>query len=220
MQRILLLLFLVSEFSVFSQIKTEIFVDQELFETANFRDSVDLHFHLRKTQISWIKKGYYFNGVDSILLDSTNKVYLHRGEQFDGEFDLIRNKNIVGHLEKELERYTDNGYPFASIKTDSLAWNQGKLIGNVRILPGPEIQYDSAYFFKEIKTNNSYVYHLLDIVPGDLFSEHEYTLIASKINRSTFLSLNRPPDLSFRNNRAEIFLDINESASNTFQGVL
>ena len=221
MRRILLLLFCVYGLTVSAQIRSRIFVEGEELESVQVADSIALNNHLNSLQTSWIKKGHYFAGLDSIDHQVNELfIYLHKGKRLDADFEGLKGRDLVRLLEKRLKQYSNSGYPFATIKTDSLELRDNVISGEIRIKPGPEVRYDSAFFFGKTKTNRSYIFRLLDIVPGDLFSERNYLSIPSKIERSSFLRLKQPTDLSFKDNKARVFLDVDESFSNTFQGVL
>ncbi|MEO9872347.1 BamA/TamA family outer membrane protein [Ekhidna sp.] len=222
MQRILILLVFMLAFSAKAQINAEIFEDGDPYDARVFSDSLQLSEFVTDLQLSWINKGYFFSGVDSINVSSqTIRIYLHKGDMMNARFEGFKGKNLDKHLQRELSSYANRGYPFASFELDSLKFlNKNTLAGKIRITSGPEIIYDSAFFFTKPKTSTSYIYQLLDMVPGDLFSEKNHKEISRKIERSPFLLINRPPDLSFKKNRAITFLDIKEEASSTFQGVV
>ncbi|WP_424962932.1 hypothetical protein [Ekhidna sp.] len=221
MQRILILLVFMSAMAAQGQVKSQVYVDGKLHDELEFRDTVQLSSYIQKIQVRWVDQGYYFSGIDS-LIDGENgyKVYLHKGEDRKVRLEEYNGKKIVRHLEKQLDDFSNNGYPFASITLDSLKADDEHMSGKLRVMPGPEITYDSAFFFNPVKTNHSYIYHLLDIIPGNKFGERSYRQILKKIDRSPFLTIQRPTDLSFKNKQAKTFLDIKEEAANSFQGVL
>ncbi len=221
MRRILLLLVFMYGGSVFAQISSKIFIDGKVKGTRTDEDSLSLHRHLNELQTSWVGNGYYFSGVDSIVSrEEFVYIYLHKGEKRSVRIANFGGKDLAKHLRKELKDRVNNGYPFASVRIDSMAIREEILSGKIIINPGPEVVYDTAFFFEDPKTNRSYIYQLLDIQPRKPFSERNYSLISSKINRSPFLSLEQPTDLSIKSNKAQVFLDISESTSSTFQGVL
>ncbi|WP_425389979.1 hypothetical protein [Ekhidna sp.] len=221
MQRILILVVFVYASATHAQIKSQVYIDSNPQDALEFADSLALSSYLNQLQLQWINQGYFFSGVDSILNnDGHTNVYLHKGERFKSSMSDAKGRQLQQQLSKELKSYLNNGYPFATISLDSLRIRNEKLYGSVVVKPGPKIIYDSAYFFNPVKTNHSYIYELLDIVPGEPFSERSYQNISRKIERAAFLQINRPPDLSFRAKQAKVFLDISENTSNTFQGVL
>ena len=174
-------------FAARAQVNSEIFVDGNLHQKASYQDSLQLQSYLRNLQINWIDQGYYFAGIDSIKKNQeTTRIYLHKGDASKARLEGFRGKKIKGFLQKELRKYVNHGFPFASISLDSVRANNELLTGRLAIQTGPKITYDSAFFFNPIKTNHEYVYQLLDIVPGDDFSEQGYEQIDRKVRRSSF----------------------------------
>ena len=221
MQRILIPLFFVMALALNAQTKSRLYADGVLFDEVSPQDTMVLTNRVNNLIIEWINEGYYFSGVDSVgAQPGFQNIYLHKGEKFKSETPSFRGSKLQKHMVKQLKSYNNSGYPFASIKFDSVYLVDNELGGKFRIDTGPEISYDSAYFISDIKTNRSYVFQLLDIVPGESFSERNYKLVSEKVKRSPFLSLQRPADLSFSNNKAKTFLDLREDATSTFQGVV
>ncbi len=221
MQRILIPLFFVLALQVKAQIQSKLYVDGEVSGELTSEDTVRLTNQVNKLLIDWIDKGYYFSGIDSIISrDSFVLIFMHKGEKLKAKTPSFKGSRLHSNLSRELKSYTNRGFPFASIQFDSTTLSDGIIQGKLSVKSGPEIVYDSAYFFSELKTNNSYIYQLLDIIPGEPFSERGYRLISKKIERSPFLNLQRPTDISFKNRKARVFLDIKEDASSSFQGVV
>ncbi|WP_420316896.1 hypothetical protein [Ekhidna sp.] len=221
MQRILILIVFVYAGALRAQIKSQVFVDSTLYSEVQFPDSLALSSYVKNLQLNWIDQGHYFSGVDSVLVTNDwHKIYLHKGNKFNASIQNVKGRKLHSQLKRELKNYTNNGYPFASLEIDSLNLTEDLLTGRLLIASGPEITYDSAFFFNPLKTNHSYIYQSLDITPGDSFSEKSYRGINKKIKRSSFLSLKSSPDLSFHRGKAKLYLDIEEKASNTFHGVI
>lgn len=221
MQRILILLFFMWSFFTQAQIATQFVLSGELYAEKVFQDSTSLFGHIRKLQLKWVNEGYFFSGLDSMVeRGGKTLIYLYKGEKYNAAAQSIRTKNLHSRLTNRLKAYANKGYPFATIQLDSVRLQGKMLTGEIITNLGPEIRYDSAHLFNEFKTNKSYLFQLLDIEPETLFSEKSYASISQKVERSSFLSINRPTDLAFQNNKAKVYLDIEEHPSNTFQGVI
>ena len=202
------------------QVVSSFYMDGVLEEKRTFEDTVAFTSGLTQQKIEWINQGFLFAGVDSIVTrDSELRTYLHKGQQVDVQLNGLRKKKLLKQVDKKLSYLNSHGYPFATLRLDSLLQKVDGLAGSVVIQRGPEIKYDSAFFFKETRTKHRYIYRILDVVPGEQYSEATYELLDKRIKRSPFLSLNRSPDLSFSKNLAKVYLDIEESISNTFEGV-
>ena len=221
MQRILFLLFCLCSFCGACQINTHLFIDGQLERQLSFRDTLELKNFVEDQKFNWMAQGYYFAGLDSVVQqDASTHVFLHQGQKLVAAVSGIKRGALAKKISKMLGEYNDGGFPFARIWMDSLDVEDRVLTGSLNINPGPEIRYDSAFFFEPIKTNHDFVYHLLDMVPGEPFRESAYQNIQARVERSPFLSLRRPTDISFSQNLATIFLDLEEQTTNSFQGVL
>ncbi|SNS53719.1 hypothetical protein SAMN05421640_0571 [Ekhidna lutea] len=220
MQRIFILLFFINGIGLHAQVPSQIFVDNERKENRSFKDTLDLVTHIRKYQIDWLDRGYFFTGVDSVNSGDTVNIYLHKGDKYTYKSSELGRSRLHGKLKNVLIDHINNGYPFASIRLDSIQMVESTLMPKVSINTGPLIRYDSAFLFKDITTDRGYMYKLLDIVPEDRFSERNYRSIQKKMRRTSILHLDRPTDISFKNEKATVFLDISENESNSFQGVL
>ena len=222
MQRISILLLFIGIGASHAQIKSQVFIDGQVHEAKDFEDSLMVSNYIQQYQIKSVGQGYFFAGLDSVsgTIQEDLQIYLHKGERSKLTLSNYKGRRVTRYLNGRLSRYTNHGYPFATLVLDSLQRDKDDFTAELKVSTGPEILYDSSYFFNPIKTNHSYVYQLLDIVPGDQFSERAYAQIARKVERSVFFRLQRPTDLAFKDEKAKVVLDIKEEASNSFQGVL
>lgn len=220
MQRTLIILFFVTSLSAAGQLNTKIYVDGVLTQEDSFSDTLTMTKYLNDLQWQWVNDGYYFSGMDSTKQEGDlTHVFLHRGSKSKTDIDGLKGKRLLVKIKKKVAYYSNHGYPFAKATLKNSSFKSDHLIGDFLIERGPEITYDSASFISEIKTQPSYLYRLLDIVPGDHFNQDQYETISKKISRSPYYSLKRPVDISFRKNRANVYLDLEEVQTNSFQGV-
>jgi hypothetical protein len=204
-----------------SQIKTSFYVDGKLNEVFEISDSLALINWIESYKIKAITEGYYFSGIDSTRkVDNELIYYFHKGLPSDNAITDLKSKKLTKRLQARVKYLGQKGYPFATIRIDSSRIQNGLLTGKIIEEKGPYIQNDSAFFFEPVKTKESYIYQLLDHVPGKPFNESNYSNVNKKMGRSSFLSLKRPVDISFQDNKAKLYLDVEESTSSSFQGVV
>lgn len=221
MQRSLFLLFFLTAFCSHSQISTSFFIDGVFDRKQVFKDSLDLMDQIQDHKLDAISRGYYFAGVDSIQ-EKENEwfIYLHRGEKMKLELVGYKGKNVITSLKKRINYLSDNGYPFAFIQIDSTLIEGDILKGKITEEKGPYITNDSSFFYTEIKTDPRYVHYLLEHVIGEPFKESNYQKINDRLSRSSFLSFKRPVDISFQNEKAKLYLDLEERDASSFEGIL
>lgn len=223
MQRSLILLFFLFVFQAESQLKSEFILEGDRHDQRIFRDTLALSQYALKLQYQFVKKGFFFSGIDSVVSQKGEVlIYMHLGEKADANVYLERKKlkNPIREISKTIKEYSNSGYPFVQVSLDSTSFDGRTLEGKLKINEGPEIVYDSAFFFNPLKTNKSFVFMLLDVEPQSLFNETSYRSIEEKLSRSSFLKLKREVDISFTKGKAKVFLDLQEDKTNTFQGVL
>lgn len=221
LHKVIPIVFWIFSLAGFSQLSSAVHIDGIFQEEKTFKDTLDLNDFLNAQKVKWVNSGYPFSGLDSMFVaDSIVQIYLHKGEKSKIEIEGLRKKNNYRSMIRLLETYTNSGFPFASLQLD-ISQKQDELAKYILVVEkGPEIKYDSVFFLKKLKTNHAYIYKLLDISPSDLFKESSYLTIKNKIDRVSFLTLGKPTDISFSNNKAKIHLDIEEQITNRFEGVL
>ena len=202
---------------MWSQQKAILFIDGIQKEELLYSDTLELIKSLRNLERTFLEEGYFFSGVDSVVVKNENNIYFHRGEKYKLQLDR---KNGLRVAEKRIKYLTDHGYPFASLRFKPTHLDDNLIDANIEESKGPFIAKDSAFFYNDIKTKHSYLYQLLDYVPGTSFSENGYERITDRIERVSFLSLKRPVDVSFQNGKAKIYLDLKEEKTNTFEGII
>ncbi len=221
MQRSLFLLFFLITFYSHSQISTSFFIDGAFDEKKIFKDSLLLLNHIQDYKLNALSGGYYFAGVDSIIKKGKEQtVFLHQGEKVKIELEGLKGKNALRALEKRIDYYSNNGYPFASVRVDSTRIEGGILKGEIVEETGPYIVNDSSFFYSKIKTSSTYIHYLLDHVIDEPFKESSYQRINDRLDRSPFLSFKRPADISFQDEKAKLYLDIEEKEASSFEGVI
>lgn len=201
--------------------EVHLFVDGNFEEKNATKDTLQTRNYARKKVESLVHQGFFFAGVDSVKrTPDLTSVYLHKGAKVKTSFADAKNKNPIKFIKKRLLYLGENGYPFAVVSIDSLQLEAKVLNGSLVEQKGPLIRNDSCFFFSEIDTKHSFIYQLLDHIPGENFNEKNYQSISKKIGRYPFLSLKRAPDLSFQDKKAKLYLDVQESEMGSFQGIL
>lgn len=221
MQRSLFLLFFFFTLCAYSQVNTSFFVDGKLEKRLDILDSLTLSNEVLEYKLSTISKGYFFAGLDSIVVRGNERfLYLHRGEKMTMKLEDFNKGNHQRRLRKRLRYLSNHGYPFASIRVDSIERSDGVLNGKIVEEKGPYILNDSSFLYNPLKTKLSYIHALLEHVPGEQFKESNYGKINDRITRSPFLSFGRPADISFQNEKAKLYLDLKENPASSFEGVV
>ena len=187
---------------------------------------------LRQLQSSLIQNGYLAAGIDSVLIDESLwkiDIYIHSGDlysfsrlSFNRENEdalgssgfrekLFSNKpfnpqQLSKLFDKVLTFYENNGFPFASVKLDSITFNNNQLSSKLLIDKGPLIRIDSIFVKGEVQNSNKLIYNILKIDPNDIYQQQIINQIETRIKESPFLQSIKPSEYEFINNKCYIYI--------------
>ncbi len=138
--------------------------------------------------------------------------------RFDGKkFNLNTIRKIEGSMIRYAER---NGYPFASLKYDSLHISANQLNATLNLDLGPLIRFDSVHISGKKVLKSRFATAYLGIHMGDPYDQVTVDGIVSKLRRLPYLRLAKSPALSFQNSEAKVTLDLEKRPINTIDGII
>ncbi len=122
--------------------------------------------------------------------------------------------------EKILVNCQNNGYPFASIKLDSIEISNHPVSARLDLEKNKFIKFDSVLIKGNSTIAQVYIYNYIGIKPGDVYNEALVSRISSRIHELPFVNENSPNRVLFseKETRLELFLE-NKKASQ-FDGVV
>lgn len=123
-------------------------------------------------------------------------------------------------MEKLLRGAEDEGYPFASVRLDSVKVEGDELSGRFFFEDGPLITWDSVAVSGESKTQQKYLQRFSGLVPGTPFSQTALEKSIGRIRRSPYFSLATVPELSFQTKNARPYFNLQDRRINVFDGVI
>lgn len=207
--------------NVLCQIKVKVLFDSLLNSEKVFESKDELDAFIKATSTQLLDQGFYFNNVDTIISDTTATIYFTRGTRFKAVITKDqRLKSFSDFYSSSLKKLSNSGYPFASISLQPLEIKEDYLLADIVINEGPEITYDTLELASKIKTRKSYLWSLLNVVPGQLYAERSFTTIEKKLSRSEFLEMKDIPQVAFKKNKSIIYLHLQERPANSFSGIL
>ncbi|MCH7402557.1 POTRA domain-containing protein [Belliella kenyensis] len=135
------------------------------------------------------------------------------------------NKNIqypaVARLfENILTVAENNGFPFASIKLDSLERENSAFKGSLNLDLGPKITFDTLKITGNSKTKSKYLANYLQIVPGEAFSQAKVNQAVRQVRNLPYVRWTAEPEISFQNQEATVYLPISDRKVNTIDGIV
>lgn len=183
-----------------------------------------------------ISKDYLEAGLDSITFDSTQGMFncfIHVGPQYhftnfnldslsqavlnEADFEIPQSPNEFIELRKEIiRRYGDNGFPFARIRLKDIRLNNGAIIAKMQLNKGPLITIDSIRMHGDVKLRYGYLENYLGI-QNDMHYDHSLVSgVSDKIEKLSFLELEKDPKLGFFYNYASLDLYVKAKNSSRF----
>lgn len=189
-------------------------------------------------------RSFLTNSVDSIIVDSSNFVaYFHLGKQYKwaslrtqtidegvlskiGFRDKLYNnkpfnqKQLHNFYEKVIAFYENNGYPFASIRLDSVVVENNTLSGLVHIEKNNLYKIDSVIIKGTATVSDQYIKNYIRIKENDLYSELAVRKMSTRIKELPFVAEVQPPKIYFNEKSAKIILLLKKKNASRFNGIL
>tara|TARA_Y100000589_G_scaffold59876_1_gene50522 strand:- start:26239 stop:27990 length:1752 start_codon:yes stop_codon:yes gene_type:complete len=133
---------------------------------------------------------------------------------------LVTPNDLMLRIDHIAHFFQKNGYPFISIKMDSIKLDSTKLSGYLAINPGPKIIWDTLTIIGEITLARYYMENYLGVKAGKLYNEEIFLQASKKLKELPFVTLNEPPKVIFHKNKASILLNIKKKSANFINGVI
>ena len=187
----------------------------------------------------------YLDPIQSILLQSRDSLWLRvdTGKKFEwvnlrqgnveavvlvkAGADLRRFKQkpfdygqVYSLFESIIKESENKGYPFASVKLDSLEREGNGFSGALNLDLGPFITFDTLKVTGNSKTKSRFLSNFLQIRPGDPFSQKKVQNGIQQIRNLPYIRWSEEPELSFQNEEATLYLPINDRKINSIDGII
>ncbi len=200
-----------------------------------------------KTQVSNLisilrNEGYLAASADSFKISNdTLYAYLHIGQAFQhfhldiSNLDPVTKKSIQLPLkdkvqldwndwkklsEKLLQYGENNGYPFSTVQLNQIAVNDSVIHAKVFYDHGKQYTIDSIEIRGTAKINRNYIENYLDLKKGSIYNEQKIAQSNKKLLELPFVKTYRSPAVEFFDNRARLFLFMNDQKVNRFDFLL
>lgn len=133
---------------------------------------------------------------------------------------LVTPNDLMVRIDHIVHFFQKNGYPFASVKMDSIKLVNKKLSGYLAINPGPKIIWDTLTIIGDVSIAKYYLENYLGIHVGKTYDEQIFIDALKKLKELPFVTLNTPPKVIFYNNKASIQLNLKKKSANFINGVI
>lgn len=194
-------------------------------------------------RICW-NSGYLAAHYDSIQQDSSllrawlspgkayRWAYLHRGNVSNEILSAVsfrekrwRNKPLrirdAARLQNGiLDWCENNGYPFATIRLDSVIINDEQTItATLNLTPSRFTRIDSIVVRGDLKLTPAFLHNYIGIAPGDPYNEQILRAIPARLRELPFISETKPYTLLFTEKYTRLTLYLNKKRAGQFDGI-
>jgi outer membrane protein assembly factor BamA len=210
----------------------------------SFVTSQDRELEIKKYFYSLREMGYLAAALDSVQKDSIRlSLFLTKGNKY--QYAALKRGNVddeilsaVGFREKfysgrafspkELARLLEqmlifeenNGYPFATIKLDSITIQKNEIGATLQLTKNKLCLIDSFVIFGNARISRYYLQRQIGIKKGDRYNESRIRGINKRIREVPFLSEKKNSEIYFSERYTKLILYVDEKKANRFDGVL
>lgn len=168
----------------------------------------------------------YFRKININYTDSIDITEIQEAfEYLEGRvFSKIEFEEVIS---ERLQIFENNGFPFASIKINSINFIQDTLneefFADVFVNINKDIRgtIDKIEIKGNNKTNNDVIIRELRIKQGELYSQKEIDALPPKLNRLRFFEPVNPPQFYISSdNKGTLLIEVQEKQTNNFDGII
>lgn len=164
------------------------------------------------TQYKWayLKKGNVDEGVLSEI-GFREKLYNNKPVYF---------KDVKQIQEKLIIYFENNGFPFASVKLDSIVISTDNISAQLKLTKNEEKIIDSVIIRGSAKIAPVYMYSYLGIKPGSLYDESKLKKVNIRIAELSFVRSTKPAIVTFTDKNNKLILNLEKKRSSQFDGIV
>ena len=199
---------------------------------------------VNKIYVSLLNEGYISASVDSIKHDSLNYTsFIHVGEKYkwiklkyaqkdqgvvsklgyNEKFFTNRPfkfNELSRFMEKVIVYYEDNGYPFVSVKLDSVQLQDNQVAAKLKIEKNIFIKLDSLVTEGTGKVSQKFLLRYLGIKNGMPYSASTFYAVSKKIKQLPFVAEKKAPIIQLTDKQNKMYLFLEKKTASQFDGIV
>jgi len=114
----------------------------------------------------------------------------------------------------------NNGYPFATIRLDSLQIENREIAGVVHLDKDVLFLFDTLHIEGTSRTNTRFLSKYLQIYPGQPYSQQKVARVNQLLQQLPYVTVVQPLQVQFSENKAYLYLFIDEKKANQLDGIV
>jgi len=233
-----------AQYSLHLKFNDEQKISKRFKQKINFSNEADFNKELQKVVTQLQSFGFLTVNVDSIIYLNFNKTtYLTLGKRYKWTELKIDKKDALVFADAGLEEKSyrqqffspkelnkihtrllnyleNNGYPFASIKFDSVLILPNSISAKLKIEKNKFILIDSIKQEPNIVVSKNFISHYLQIKEGMPYSEKRNTEISKKLKQLPFLKENKSALVRITDKTTKLYLFIDKKNASQFDGII
>jgi len=123
-------------------------------------------------------------------------------------------------IEGSLKFAENNGFPFATIRLDSLRIVDQNIYAVLNMDRNMLTVIDSIILKGDVKTNRSYLQNYLGIRVGQPYNQSNLDRIPSRLKELPFIKVIKPYEVGMRPGKADIYLYLDPKKASNFNGII
>ncbi len=224
--------------------KTDTFIQQQIGIKNQFTTTQSCIDYIERLPAYLQAKGYLSASVDSVAKqENTFTAFLFVGEKYiwkrltvrETDWPILLNAGIKKNTftaepfnpeqvklvqEKLLDYFETNGYPFASIKFDSLIIQDNNVSAKLLIDKGILYKMDSIQLFGNAKISKQFLYRYLGIMPNSIYNTKKFATINQRLLELPYLQQTQPWRLSMLGKAYLLDLFVDNKKSNQVDAIV
>lgn len=211
-----------------------------------FRDSILLKNYLNDFQLIAYKKGYLLSSFDTIKKtgETSYQVLFSAGERFEHavlrmdpqELRFVRKKGSISEkmllkapltpqeftstLSSIQRVYLENGYPFVSVRLDSVEIFNGAVEAAVVVEKGAQLNWSKLHVKGDSSISKKFVASLIGIKEKALYNESDFYRISQKIRQINFFEELKPAEVLFTPEGVELYTYLKSKPMSSVNGII
>lgn len=219
-------------------------IKKQLLSDNSFRDTVALKKELQKIILKLQSSGYLSSSIDSIRnVGEAYTAYLFLGNKFKwarlekGNVDdaflsgtgyrqkafqqkLVRFDQVAKVLNNIIINCENHGYPFATIKLDSIIINNDEVHATMNLERNRMCKIDSVVMKGKDVVAPVYIYNYIGIRPGTIYDESKVSRISVRLRELPFVTESKSNEVVFDEKQTRLLLYLEPRKASQFDGVL
>lgn len=161
-------------------------------------------------KIAYLKLGNLNPGLAS-RLGISEKLYFNKPFKY---------KYVAKSFEKIISFYENNGYPFISVKLDSVETQEGSLSGVLNVEKNKLFKIDSINVVGNAKVNRAFLHRYLGVKENMPYNEELLRSISQKIKQLPFVFEKQTQLVRLTNKSNKLILFLDKKNASQFDGII